>query len=116
MFRVSLPDPAYASKTAWRFVVLVCSLSLLLIIAAATTRWWIHIHEAAWFIFAILFSLLLVVLSCFALAGVVWAALGLCRCSSEHRRLAWPALIAAVITFCIVGGYLLIFTGVIRLR
>jgi hypothetical protein len=116
MFRVSLPDPAYASKTAWRFVVLVCSVSLLLIIAAATTRWWIHIHEAAWFIFAILFSLLLVVLSCFAFAGIVWAALGLCRCSSEHRRLAWPALIAAVITFCIVGGYLLIFTGVIRLR
>jgi hypothetical protein len=59
---------------------------------------------------------LVVVLFCFAFAGIVWAALGLCRCSSEHRRLAWPALIAAVITFCVVGDYLLIFTGVIHLR
>jgi hypothetical protein len=73
MLRLSLPDPQYAVKTAWRFVALVFCMSLLLVLAAMTTPWWVRVHEMAWFIFAVLFCMSLIVLLCFAFAGVGWA-------------------------------------------
>ena len=115
MPKVSLPDPQYAVKTAWRFVALVFCMSLLLVLAAVTTPWWVRVHEMAWFIFVVLFCMSLIVLVCFAFAGVGWA---LCAVlpRSSFRRAASRALLAALVTLFAVGGYVLVFTGVIRLR
>jgi hypothetical protein len=115
MLRLSLPDPQYAVRIAWRFVSLVVCMSLLLVLAAATTRWWIHVHEMAWFVFVVLFCMSLIVLVCFALAAVGWAVCAVVRPSSL-RSAASRALIAALVTLFIVGSYMLVFTGVIRLR
>ena len=115
MVRLSLPDPQYAVRTAWRFVALVVCMSLVLGLAAATTRWWIHVHEMAWVVFAVLFWMSLLVLVCFALAGVGWAVCALLSRSSS-RGAASRALLAALISLFIVAGYALVFTGVIRLR
>jgi hypothetical protein len=115
MLKVSLPDPQYALKTAWRFVALVFCMSLLLVLAAVTTPWWVRVHEMAWFIFAVLFGMSLIVLVCFAFAGVGWA---LCAWlpRSSFRGAALRAFLAALISLFIIGGYALVFTGVIRLR
>jgi hypothetical protein len=115
MLRLSPPDPQYAVKTAWRFVALVACISLLLVLVALTAPWWIGVHETAPFIFAILFCIALVVLVCFAFAAVGWAVFALLPRSS-FRGAASRALLAAAISLIIVGGYALVFTGVIRLR
>jgi hypothetical protein len=113
--RLSLADPQYALKTAWRFVGLVSFMSLLPVFAPATTRWWIHVHEAAWFVFAILFCMSVVLVVCFAFAGFVWAACAPLPRSSL-RRAASRALLAALAMLLIVGSYALVLTGVIRLH
>jgi hypothetical protein len=115
MQRLSIPNPEYAVKTAWRFVALVFSMSLLLMVVAVTLPWWVRVHEMAPFIFAVLFSMSLLVLVCFAFAGVGWAVCALLPRSS-FRGAALRAFLAALISFFIVGGYALVFTGVIRLR
>jgi hypothetical protein len=115
MLRLSLPNSEYAVKTAWRFVALVFGMSLLLVIVAVTLPWWVRVNETAPFIFAVLFSMSLLVLVCFAFAGVGWAVCALLPRSS-FRGSALRAFLAALISFFIVGGYALVITGVIRLR
>jgi hypothetical protein len=114
MLRLSLPDPQYAVKTAWRFVALVFCLSLFLVLMAVTAPWSIRLHESAPFIFAVLFCMSLLIIVCFAFAGVGWAICALLPRSS-FRGAASRALLAALVALFIVGGYALVFTGVIRL-
>jgi hypothetical protein len=102
-------------KTAWRFVALVAGMSLLLVLVAITARWWARVHEMAPFIFAALFCMGLIVLVCFAFAAVGWAMCALLPRSS-FRGAASRALVVALISLFIVGGYALVFTSVIRLR
>lgn len=115
MQRLSLPNPQYAVKTAWRFVALVFSMSLLLVVAIVTLPWWVRVSEIAPFIFAALFCMSLIVLVSFAFAGVGWAVCALLPRSS-FRGAALRAFLAALFSLFIVGGYALVFTGVIRLR
>ena len=115
MLRLSLRNPEYAVKTAWRFVALVFGMSLLLAVVAATLPWWVRVDETAPFIFAVLFCMSLIVLVCFAFAGVGWALWALVPRSS-FRGAALRAFLAALIILFIVGGYALVITGVIRLR
>jgi hypothetical protein len=90
-------------------------MSLVLALALAAGRWWVHVHEMAWFLFAVFFCMSLVVLVWFAFAGVGWALYALLR-RSPYRRAASRAFVATVFMLIIVGGYALVFTGVIRLR
>ena len=115
MLKLSLPNPQYAVKTAWRFVALVFSMSLLLVVVIVTLPLWVRVSEIAPFIFAALFCMSLIVLVCFAFAGVGWALCALFP-RSPFRSAALRAFLAAVISLFIVGGYALVFTGVVRLR
>jgi|SRR4029450_7315733 hypothetical protein len=115
MPRLSLPDAQYAVKTAWRFVALVSCMAFVLALALATAPWWVRLHEILPSLFAALFCMSLLVLVCFAFAGVAWAVYAL-LCRSSVRRSALWALFAALVSLVIVGGYALGFAGVIRLH
>ena len=115
MHRLSPPDPQYAVETAWRFVALVACMSLLLVLVALTAPWSARVPETTPFIVVVFFSMGLIVLVCFAFAAVGWAVCALLP-SSSFRGAASRALVAALISLFIVGGYALVFTGVIRLR
>jgi hypothetical protein len=114
MFRLTFPDPVYASKTAWRFLALVYLLSLLVFVAGATARWWARTSELALFLFMAAISLIVPVVFCFALAAVGWAAFGFSGRSSLERRPAWRAFGAAVFTLLFLMSYFLFLAGIIR--
>ena len=106
--------PDYALKTAWRFVALVYSLALALLLAIVTMRWWADIHELAGWISVILFSMSVVLICCFALAAVGWAAWSFRGRSAAERRRACLGFAAALFTFALSTAYLPLLTGVIR--
>jgi hypothetical protein len=104
----------YALKTSWRFIALVYSLALTLLLAIVTTRWWAGSHAFTGWVFVIIFSISVVLVCCFAFAAVAWAALSFRGRLPEERRRAWLGLAAALFTFALCTAYLLLLTGVIR--
>jgi ABC-type amino acid transport system permease subunit len=114
MFRLALPDPVYASKTAWRFLALVYSLALFVFIAGATARWWARTSELSLLFFMTALCLIVPVVCCFALAAVGWAAFGFRGRAPLERRAAWRALAASAFTLALLASYLAFLAGVIR--
>jgi hypothetical protein len=114
MLRLALPEPSYASKTAWRFLVLVYALSLFVFTAGATARWWMRTSELAPFLFMAAICLIVPVISCFTLAAVGWAAFGLIGRTSVERSAAWRAFSAALLTLLLLTSYFLFLAGIIR--
>jgi hypothetical protein len=111
---MSASGPAYALKTTWRFLVLIYSCAVLLVIALATSRSWMPSDEGAALFLAVGFSRSVVLLTCFSLAAVGWALWSFRGRTLAERRPAWLSLLVAVITFALSTGYLLLVTGLIR--
>jgi hypothetical protein len=106
-------SPAYALKTTWRFLVLIYSWAVLLVIALATAKSWMPPLGAALFV-AVGFIGSVVLLACFSLAAVGWALWSFHGRTLAERRPAWLSLLIALITFALSAGCLLLLTGLIR--
>jgi len=63
-----------------------------------------------------LMVLSLVMAFCFALAAICWAVWSLREQAVNERWRSFLAMGASVVTTLIVGGYMLILAGVIRLK
>jgi hypothetical protein len=111
---MSASGPAYALNTTWRFLVLIYSWAVLLVIALATSRSWMPPDEGAALFLAVGFIGSVILLACFSLAAVGWALWSFRGRTSAERRSAWIGLLVALITLALSTGYLLLLTGVIR--
>ena len=106
-------SPAYALTTTWRFLVLIYSWAVLLVIALATAKSWMPPDEGAALFLAVGFIGSVVLLACFSLAAVGWALWSFRGRTLAERRPAWLSLLVALITFALSTGYLLLLTGLI---
>jgi hypothetical protein len=105
----------YALKTDWRFLILIYTWAILLVIAIATARSWLPSDPVAGvliFTFGLCGSA--IILPCFAFAAVGWAVWSFRGRAPADRRPAWLALAAASVTFTLTTGYLLLLVGIIR--
>jgi flagellar basal body-associated protein FliL len=101
-------------KTTWRFLVLIYTWAVLLVIALATARSWMPSNEGAALFLGVGFIGSVVLLTCFSLAAVGWALWSFRGRTSAEQRPAWLGLFVALITLALSTGYLLLLTGVIR--
>jgi hypothetical protein len=108
------PAPCTRCKTTWRFLVLIYSWAVLMVIALATARSWMPSDEGAGLFLAAGFTGSVVLLPCFSLAVVGWALWSFRGRTSVERWPAWLGLLVALITFALSTGYLLLVTGLIR--
>jgi hypothetical protein len=116
MVPLRLPDPAYASKTAWRLIALVYALVLTVVMGVFTAHWWMSLSRNAPTLFIHSVSLVIPLIFSFALAAVGWASLGLRHRSPADRRRAWAAFTVATVTLLLLTGGLLLMIGVFRMR
>jgi hypothetical protein len=112
---LAVSSSGYALKTVWRFLILIYGWATLLVIAIATAKWSLPSDPVAGvliFTFGLCGSA--IILPCFAFAAVGWAARSFRRRAPADRRPAWFALAAALVTFTLTTGYLLLLIGIIR--
>jgi hypothetical protein len=104
-----------AVKNAWRFVGLVYLLMIIFFAAGPTAQFWApaDLVGAMFVTMLMLFSLMLAF--CFALAAFGWALWSFRKREKNDRRPVFIVLAMAVLTTAILGGYILIFTGAVRL-
>lgn len=114
--RTKCSNPAL--KNAWRFIGLVYILILGFFVIGATARYWMPASNAfgGGILFVTIMVLALVVAFAFALAAIGWAAWSLYARTGKDTSASVVAIAAAVVTTAMLGGYLLILTGIVRLK
>jgi hypothetical protein len=118
MFRVKTKNSDAALKNAWRFIALVYLLVFCFFLAGPTARHWMPTEwgmGGAILLVAIML-LSLIVAFCFALAALGWAIWSLRGRSPTRRQQSFFAIDTALVTVLLLGVYLLIETGIVRLR
>lgn len=107
-----------ALKNAWRFIGLVYLLVIGFFLAGATARYWVPATPGLGgaILVASVMLLLLIVAFCFAIAGLAWAIWSLQGRVATGKRLSFLAIGVGFVTVVGLGMYLLIETGVVRLR
>src|SRR5947199_10139617 len=92
---------SYALKTAWRFVAVIYVWAALLALALITSRLWMPADEGAALFLATGFVCSVIILACFALAAVSWAAWSFRGRTRADRGGPLTALTVALITFAL---------------
>lgn len=105
-----------ALKNAWRFVGLVYLLVIIFFAAGSTARFWVRADLVGAMFITMLMVFSLVLAFCFALAAVGWALWSFREREKNDPRRVFVVFATAVLTTVVLGGYILIFTGVVRLQ
>jgi hypothetical protein len=115
---VKTKDSGTALKNSWRLIGLVYLLVIGFFLAGATARYWMPSASGPGgaILLASVMLLSLMVAFCFAIAALAWAIWSLQGRVDTGKRLSLLAIGVAFVTVVGLGMYLLIETGVVRLR
>jgi len=104
-----------AVKNAWRFIGLVYLLMLTFFLAFPIGRLCLPANPMSAMLLTVYVFLALIVAFCFGMAAVGWALWSFHGRRKGDRGAALIALLTAILTTLLLGAYMLVFTGTVRL-